>query len=151
LKDGELALAVVALAALVGGNPLVAIAAMALLALTLVAPPVLLSFLEQYSIQAGILFMTLGLLVPFATGKVGLSSVTHALLAPPGFLAVAVGAAAAYLGLGGLQLLSHQPQVMVGLIVGSILGVCFLGGIPTGPLVAAGFTALLFRLLKLGG
>jgi len=38
---------------------------------------------------------------------------------------------------------------MVGLIIGSILGVSFLGGIPTGPLVAAGFAALLFRILQI--
>lgn len=151
MKDGELALVIVALTGLLGGNQLLAFAAAALLAVTLVAPPPVIEFLEQYSIQAGILFMTLGLLVPFATGQVGLSSIIRTLLTPAGVVAIVVGAIASYLGLGGLNLLTAKPQVMVGLVAGSILGVYLFGGIPTGPLVAAGFTALLFRLLRVGG
>ena len=114
----------------------------------ILAPEFLFGLVEQYSMQAGITLMTVGLLLPFATGKVGLSSITTSLLTPSGIVAVFVGAIASYLGLGGLNLLMVKPQVMVGLVVGSILGVSLLGGIPTGPLVAAGFTAILFRILK---
>lgn len=149
MKDGEVALAVVSLLGLLGGNPHVALAAGALLALALVAPPPLLAWIEAHSIHTGILFMTLGLLVPFATGKMGLSHVAQTLFSPAGLLAVGVGTLASCLGVFGLGLLAAKPQVMVGLIIGSILGVSFLGGIPTGPLVAAGFAALLFRILQI--
>lgn len=148
MNEGALVLLIVAIASIVGGNELVAIAAVGILGLRLIAPDSIFSLVEQYSMHTGIVLMTFGLLFPFATGKVGLSSVTASLLTPSGFLAVLVGAIASYLGLEGLNLLVMKPQVMVGLVVGSILGVSLLGGIPIGPLVAAGFTALLFRLLK---
>jgi len=148
LNDGAIVLLLVAAAGLIGGNQLVAVAAAVLLLICATAPAPLLSWIGQYSVQAGILLMTLGLLSPFAAGKIGLGQVVSTLLAPSGFVAVLIGAVASYLGFGGLNLMMVRPEVMVGLVVGSILGVSLLGGIPTGPLVAAGLTALLYRLLK---
>lgn len=148
MYEGALVLLIVAIAGLVGGNELVAIAAAGILGLRLIAPEAVFTWAEQHSMQAGIVLMTFGLLFPFATGRVGVSAIAESLLTPAGVVAVLVGAIASYLGLEGLNLLVIKPQVMVGLVVGSILGVSLLGGIPIGPLVAAGFTALLFRLLK---
>ena len=36
----------------------------------------------------------------------------------------------------------NQPRVVPGLIVGTVLGVAFLKGIPVGPLIAAGILSL---------
>lgn len=148
MTEGALVLLIVAAFGLAGGNDLVAIAAAGILGLRLFAPEPVFAWAERHSMQAGIVLMTFGLLFPFATGRVSLGSVASTLLTPSGFIAVLVGATASYLGLEGLNLLVVKPQVMVGLVVGSILGVSLLGGIPIGPLVAAGFTALLFRILK---
>lgn len=148
MAEGALVLLIVAAAGMAGGNQLVAIAAAGILGLRLLAPDPVFAWAERHSMQAGIVLMTFGLLFPLATGKIGLSSIAATLLTPSGVLAVLVGAIASYLGLEGLNLLVIKPHVMVGLVVGSILGVSLLGGIPIGPLVAAGLTALLFRLFK---
>ena len=34
--------------------------------------------------------------------------------------------------------MSEQPVLVTGLLIGTIIGVSFLGGIPVGPLIAAG-------------
>jgi uncharacterized membrane protein (DUF441 family) len=46
----------------------------------------------------------------------------------------------------GLALLEARPEVMVGLVLGTIVGVAVLGGIPVGPLAAAGLAAVLLDL-----
>lgn len=148
MNDGAIVLLLVAIAGLIGGNELVAIAAAGLLVICMAAPSAVLSWIGQYSVEAGIILMTLGLLYPFATGKMGLAAVVSTLVTPSGFVAVVVGAVASYLGLSGLNLMMVKPEIMVGLVAGSILGVSLLGGIPIGPLVAAGMTAIVYRLLR---
>lgn len=46
----------------------------------------------------------------------------------------------------GLELLKLDPQLIVGLVIGSIFGIVFMKGIPVGPLMAAGITAFLLKL-----
>ena len=45
-------------------------------------------------------------------------------------------------------MVSVQPEVVPGILVGVMLGVWFLGGIPVGPIMAAGITAVLAALLQ---
>ncbi|MGV8429073.1 DUF441 family protein [Pseudomonas aeruginosa] len=42
-----------------------------------------------------------------------------------------------------MPLMGEQPILVTGLLIGTIIGVAFLGGIPVGPLIAAGILALL--------
>ena len=39
--------------------------------------------------------------------------------------------------------MSEQPVLVTGLLLGTIIGVAFLGGIPVGPLIAAGILSLI--------
>ena len=52
--------------------------------------------------------------------------------------AFAVGILVAWLAGRGVPLMSTRPELVTGLLVGTIIGVAFLGGIPVGPLIAAG-------------
>ena len=107
------------------------------------------TFLEQHGVEIGIIFLMLGLLLPFATDKLGLSATVRSLgLAPAGLIALGAGTAAAYLAAQGVAMLQSHPESLVGLLVGSVLGVYFLGGIPAGPLVAAGLAAVVYHLVK---
>ena len=49
----------------------------------------------------------------------------------------------AWLAGKGVPLMGEQPILVTGLLIGTIIGVAFLGGIPVGPLIAAGILALL--------
>lgn len=149
MTDGELVLFAVAIASIIGGNNLVAIASGGMFILCLIAPPSVFSILDRFGVPAGVTFLTVGLLLPFATGNLGLSAVTQTLWSRAGIIAILVGTASSYLAAGGIRLLMAHPEVMVGLVIGSIIGVSFFGGIPVGPLVAAGLTAALFGLLRI--
>lgn len=148
MDGGEIVLFLVAAAGVLAGNELVAIAAISMLALRAIGFDPLFNAVERFAIPAGTLILTIGLLSPFSSGKMGLAAVTHTLTSPAGLIALAVGTVASYLGSSGVQLLTARPEVMVGLVVGSIVGVSLFGGIPVGPLVAAGFTALLYQILR---
>ncbi len=66
----------------------------------------------------------------------------------PGILAIAGGAIATYMNGKGLDLLKMDPQMIIGLVIGSIFGILFLRGIPVGPLMAAGITAFLMKIVQ---
>lgn len=38
--------------------------------------------------------------------------------------------------------MTHQPSVVAGLLVGTVLGVALFRGVPVGPLIAAGLLSL---------
>lgn len=146
MGTGAVVLGLVFTAGLLGGNDLVAAASAVVLVARLLAHPGVFQFLEAYATQLGITFLLIGLLLPFATGQMGLAAAARSLATSRGVVAIGIGALGAYLAAEGISLLHTRPEVMVGIVFGSVLGVSFLGGIPAGPLVAAGLAAMVFRL-----
>jgi uncharacterized membrane protein (DUF441 family) len=104
--------------------------------------------LEHRGLEAGLIFLLMAVLVPFATGEVGWSDVRQSVTSWTGIAAITGGLAAAVISGHGLNLLQSRPEVIVGLLVGTIIGVLLFRGIPVGPLAAAGFTALLLSILS---
>lgn len=127
---------------------LVAASATILLGIRFMRMSLLYPVLERRAVEMGLLFLTVGMLVPFAVGKVNMKEVFHGFLTVPGILAVIGGAVATNLNGRGLQLLADNSHLMFGLIVGSILGIVFWGGIPVGPLMAAGTTYLMLQVIE---
>lgn len=146
---GEIVLVALIIIGIVGRSPIIATAACLLLAVKLVHLERFLPSIERRGLELGLLFLTLSVLVPFASGRIQMKDFTAVLTSWPGWLALTGGAAAAYINSQGLSLLRIDPQIIVGLVVGSIIGIVFLRGIPVGPLMAAGITALLYKLFKL--
>jgi len=91
--------------------------------------------LEQYGVKIGIIILTIGVLIQlpdlssFLNWKMGVSILT--------------GVFVAWLAGKGVPLMSEQPVLVTGLLIGTIIGVSFLGGIPVGPLIAAGILSVL--------
>ena len=131
------------------GNRLVAGAAGALLVVKMMRSPSLLGLLERRATDAGLFFLLLAVLVPFAVGRVGTRDIVATFRQLPGLVAIVGGALAAYLCGQGVILLQVKPEVTVGLLLGTIIGVALLRGVPVGPLAAAGLTAILLNLLGL--
>ncbi|AUW94512.1 DUF441 domain-containing protein [Sulfobacillus sp. hq2] len=103
--------------------------------------------LERRGVEIGLLFLTMAMLIPFALGKVNVKEVFQSFFTLPGILAVVGGAIATNLNGRGLHLLANNSHLMFGLIVGSILGIVLWGGIPVGPLMAAGTTYLMLEMV----
>jgi uncharacterized membrane protein (DUF441 family) len=104
--------------------------------------------LEKRGLEAGLIFLLMAVLIPFATGEVGWTEIRQSFTSFSGLAAIAGGIMAAVLSGYGVALLQVKPEIIVGMVVGTILGVIFFKGIPVGPLAAAGFTAVLLAMLR---
>jgi uncharacterized membrane protein (DUF441 family) len=87
-------------------------------------------------------------MAPFAADRVGVRDIVAHLTSLPGLMAILGGALATHLNGEGLSLMQSTPELIFGLLIGSLLGILLLGGIPVGPLMAAGLTALLLELCR---
>ncbi|GAB6931908.1 DUF441 domain-containing protein [Calditerricola satsumensis] len=146
--NGEMMLLLLILIGLFGRSPVIATAASFLLILKLTALDRFLPTVERRGLELGLLFLMMSVLVPFASGKITWSDLGRFFTSPPGLLAILGGALATYLNGKGLELLRFEPELIVGLVAGSIIGIVFFKGIPVGPLMAAGLTVLFFRVLE---
>ncbi|HYF92594.1 MAG TPA: DUF441 domain-containing protein [Symbiobacteriaceae bacterium] len=104
--------------------------------------------LEKRGLEAGLIFLLVSVLVPFATGEVGFREIRESFTSWNGLAAIVGGVLAAVLSGYGVTLLKVNPEVIVGMVVGTIIGVLVFRGIPVGPLAAAGFTAVLLAMLR---
>lgn len=104
--------------------------------------------LEKRGLEAGLIFLLIAVLVPFATGEVGWAQIKESFTSWSGLAAIIGGVVAAVLSGYGVTLLQMKPEVIVGMVVGTIIGVVVFKGIPVGPLAAAGFTAVLLALMR---
>jgi len=133
---------------MLGRSNVVAMAAGSLLVVKFARLEHYLPLLERRGLEIGLLFLMLSVLVPFANGKVATKEIVRSFLSLSGLIAVFSGAAATHMNGKGLDLLQVDPSLMVGLVVGSMVGIIFFGGVPVGPLMAGGIAALLLSILQ---
>lgn len=92
---------------------------------------------EKHGLNIGIIFLTVGVLSPLVSGRVQVPPVAEFL----NFKIIAsvfIGIFVAWLAGRGVFLMGQQPVLVAGLLIGTVIGVAFMGGIPVGPLIAAG-------------
>lgn len=138
-------LLLLALAALglFSNNTPVSIAMIVLLLLRLMNLHHTFPWIEKYGLSIGIIILTIGVMSPMASGKLTMQTILQSFLHWKSLLAIAIGMLVAFLGGRGAALMTHQPTVVAGLLIGTILGVALFRGVPVGPLIAAGLLSLL--------
>lgn len=135
--------------ALVAKNRLITLAAAIVLLLRVAkAPPSILSFLEAWGVEIGLIFLSLAVLAPLASGRIVVRNLPSMLLNPVGLAALVGGLVAAWMNARGIEYLQAEPATIVAMVIGSVLGATFLRGVPVGPLAAAGITWMLVAVLK---
>ncbi|MGW8956079.1 DUF441 domain-containing protein [Paenibacillus sp. NPDC055715] len=139
----SLILLVLAGLGIVSGNSTVTIAMVVLLLLRVTHFHTAFPWLEKYGLTIGIIILTIGVMTPLASGKISISQVMESFLHWKSLLAIAIGIMVAYLGGRGVALMSGQPTIVTGLLIGTVIGVAFFKGVPVGPLIAAGLLSLL--------
>lgn len=149
MSQGTFVILLVLILALIGRNNLVIAAAALLLVMRLTVLNETFPFLIEKGIELGILFLTISVLAPFASGQVTTSDILNTVKSPAGLAAIFSGVLASYLTGEGIGLLKGRPEIMVGLIMGSIVGASLISGVPAGPLVAAGFAAVIIQKMGL--
>ena len=98
-------------------------------------------WIDQYGLKIGIIILTLGVLSPLVSGKIQLPELSY-FVHWKMFASIAVGVLVAWIAGKGVDLMTTQPVLVTGLMIGTVIGVSFFGGIPVGPLIAAGILAL---------
>lgn len=144
--SGEVMLVILIVVGLIGRSPIIATAASMLLVLKLTSLERFFPSVERRGLELGLLFLTISVLVPFANEKVSWKDVIPLFTTLMGVLALAGGAIATYMNGKGLDMLRSDPQLILGLVIGSIIGIVFFRGVPVGPLMAAGITAFLLKI-----
>jgi|Deesub1362A_J573_1020465.scaffolds.fasta_scaffold00044_61 uncharacterized membrane protein (DUF441 family) len=144
----ELILVALLLIGILTKSHLIAAAACILLIIKLARIEIVFDFLEHKGLEIGLLILLLTIMVPLANGKIDDQNIIYNLTSVPGLLAILGGALATHLNSQGLQMLRMDPGIIFGLIIGSLFGIIFLGGIPVGPLMAAGVAALFMEFFR---
>jgi uncharacterized membrane protein (DUF441 family) len=149
VQDNLLLLIILCLG-LVFNNRLVTASAGLLLTVKVIHLNNVMRLIDKWSMEIGLICLLTAVLTPFAMDKVGVRDIWDTFRTPSGLVAIVGGTVAAYVCGQGMVLLQLRPDVVVGLVVGTVVGVSLLQGIPVGPLAAAGVTAMLLNLLGLG-
>lgn len=92
---------------------------------------------EKHGLNIGIIFLTVGVLSPLVSGRVQVPPVAEFLNFKI-IASVLIGIFVAWLAGRGVFLMGQQPVLVAGLLIGTVIGVAFMDGIPVGPLIAAG-------------
>ncbi|MDN5345390.1 MAG: hypothetical protein PWQ18_1504 [Clostridia bacterium] len=148
MNAATLILLLLMLLGIIGRSNVIAAAAAVLLLLQFTNLQRIYPLLERRALEAGLIFLVVSVLVPFASGRVSPRDMLASFLSLPGLIAIASGLIATHMNCQGLELLQRYPQMMIGMVIGSIIGVAFFGGIPVGPLMAGGIAALMVQLVS---
>lgn len=134
-------LILLALAALgfVSHNTTVAISILVLIIVRVTPLNTFFPWIEKQGLTIGIIILTIGVMAPIASGTLPASTLLHSFVNWKSLVAIAVGV---WLGGRGVTLMSSQPSLVAGLLVGTVLGVALFRGVPVGPLIAAGLVSL---------
>ena len=144
----NITLVIITILGLIAKNNSLVISGAVLLSARLFNLEGMLSLIDSYSVKIGIVLIMIGVLTPVATGELKLDTMLDNLLDPLAILAIVMGIAVTQFTREGLLLLEQTPTITVNLVLGVIIGVSFLGGVPSGPLIASGITAVLYQFFS---
>ncbi|HGO5814877.1 TPA: DUF441 domain-containing protein [Mannheimia haemolytica] len=137
-----LLLVVLIVLGLISQNSAVTISAAVLLIMQQTLLSKFIPFVDQYGLKIGIIILTIGVLSPLVSGRITLPELTQ-LLNWKMLISIVAGVLVAWLGGRGVNLMGNQPVLVTGLLIGTVIGVAFLKGVPVGPLIAAGILSLI--------
>ncbi|WP_408955429.1 DUF441 domain-containing protein [Natroniella sp. ANB-PHB2] len=144
--DANLVLVIILVLGLIVKNDSLIVSAILLLGTRIFKLDALLNLIDNYSVRLGIILIMLGVLAPLATEELKVEGGLASLLEPLAIVGIVMGVAVTQFTREGIWLMETDPTVTVNLILGIIFGVAFFNGLPSGPLIASGITAVLYKL-----
>jgi len=140
---------VILVLSVIGNNHTVSIAALVLLLIKLLGFDTWFPVIESNGMNIGIIILTMAVLTPIAQGRISTANMLDAFKTPIGLTAIIIGVLVAWVAAQGVPFMNASPEIVTSLVVGTILGVCFLHGLAVGPLIAGGLAALIAGLFGL--
>ncbi|TCV91958.1 DUF441 domain-containing protein [Biostraticola tofi] len=128
---------------IISNNSTVTVAILVLLIIRLTPMNQYFPWVEKQGLTIGIIILTIGVMAPIASGTISAGSVFQSFLSWKSLLAIAIGVLVSWLGGRGVSLMSSQPSIVAGLLVGTVMGVALFRGVPVGPLIAAGLLSMI--------
>lgn len=101
---------------------------------------------QKVILDVGVILLVIGVMIPFSQGSILADDLYKSLFATSGCVSFIIGILSSVMAKDGVELMKNSPEVMIGLLFGTIIGTAFFGGIPVGPLVAAGLAAFIINL-----
>lgn len=124
-------------------NTAVTIAAAVLIVFRITPLAEFFPLLQKHGLNMGIIILTIGVLTPIASGTIPGNEILKSFMNWKSLVAIGVGVFVAWLGGRGVSLMAAQPNIVAGLLIGTVAGVALLRGVPVGPLIAAGILSLI--------
>lgn len=100
--------------------------------------------IQQYGLNVGILVLTIAIMTPIATGQISDKVIVQSFTRWQSVMAIGVGLLVTWLGSRGVNLMKADPNVVTGLMIGTVAGVVLFRGVAVGPLIAAGILSLIY-------
>ena len=110
----------------VSNNNSITISAAILLLMQQTALSQYIPFMEKHGLHFGIILLTIGVLSPLVSGKVQIPPLSEFVNFKM-IAAVLIGILVAWLAGRGVPLMSEQPVLVTGLLIGTVIGVAFMG------------------------
>jgi uncharacterized membrane protein (DUF441 family) len=151
LVSPELFLIAFIIVGVLGRVNIVSVAASLLLVMRMLSLSRFFPMLERRSLELGLLFLMISILVPVAAGKMDTKDIVSGILSPAGIAVIIGGIIATVINAKGLALLQAEPSLLFGILVGSVVGIVFFHGMPVGPLMAAAIAALVVQIFRFIG
>ncbi|ABK61790.1 MULTISPECIES: DUF441 domain-containing protein [Clostridium] len=95
------------------------------------------TFMENHFMNLGMTFLMIWMLIPIIKNPEFTENIKNAFNLK-GIVCFLCGAIVAVLASKGVGFLKGSTDTLTGIILGSIVGVSLLGGVPVGPLIASG-------------
>lgn len=130
------------LVGVVGRVSIISVAASLLLVMRMLRLMKYMVVLERRSLEIGLLFLMISILVPLANGRIDARAMVKTIFSPLGIITVGAGVIATVMNARGLTLLQTYPALLIAVVIGSILGIVMFDGMPVGPLMATAIAAL---------
>jgi len=139
---------IIIISGLLARSRVIVLAAFSLLLIRELELKPLAEFVSKKGIELGLVFLLMAILAPMFLVPVDRKGLLKMIGSWKSIVAVIAGILATQFNGMGLKLLEDSPQLVAGIIVGSLLGIILFRGIPVGPLMAAGIAALLVEFVE---
>lgn len=103
---------------------------------------------EKYFMDIGMIFLMMWMLIPLIRMESSSTSGFKSLLTLNGAVSFLVGIVVVLLAAAGVNFTKGNADVLSGVVIGSIVGVSFFGGVPVGPLIASGIAYEIVKLIS---
>ncbi|MHB1361779.1 MAG: DUF441 family protein [Thermoleophilia bacterium] len=141
MSQATIALILIFAASLIFKDKILAAAAGGLFLLTFFVDKSTLASAGKPAFSIGIFFLMVFILMPVAAEKIVITDLVAQLGKPQFFVAIATAAVISYFGGRGVGFM-QQPHILFAVVIGTLIGVLFLRGLPAGLVIASGIVSV---------